>query len=115
MDILRFVELAGTIKQGFGLPVKPKTVVIPRAENMVRTIPKVDFNTKEQIMEELKRKLDPTRQLSRQLKRRLKSLKTIRVSSFSFPPRKFSSLNSQTQVIGKATIEYGARKSCRCG
>ena len=59
MDILRFVELAGTIKQGFGLPVKPKTVVIPRAENMVRTIPKVDFNTKEQIMEELKRKLDP--------------------------------------------------------
>lgn len=59
MDILRFVELAGTIKQGFGLPVKPKTVIIPKSENMIRSIPKVDFNTKEKIMEELRRKLDP--------------------------------------------------------
>lgn len=59
MDILRFVELAGTIKQGFGLPVKPKAVIIPKAENMIRSIPKVDFNTKEKIMEELRRKLDP--------------------------------------------------------
>lgn len=58
MDILRFVELAGTIKQGFGLPVKPKTVVIPKAENMVRIQPKVDFNAKK-IMEKLERKLDP--------------------------------------------------------
>ena len=58
MDILRFVELAGTIKQGFGLPVKPKTVVIPKAEDMVRIQPKVDFNAKK-VMEELQRKLDP--------------------------------------------------------
>lgn len=58
MDILRFIELAGTIKQGFGLPVKPQTIVIPKSENMVRIQPKVDFNAKK-VMEKLERKLDP--------------------------------------------------------
>ena len=41
MDILRYVELAGTIKQGFGLPVQPKLVVVPKAENIIRMQPKV--------------------------------------------------------------------------
>ena len=43
MDILRYVELAGTIKQGFGLPVKEKPVVIPKAENIIRLQPTKHF------------------------------------------------------------------------
>ena len=46
MDILRYVELAGTIKQGFGLPVQPKLVVVPKAENIIRMQPKIDFNSR---------------------------------------------------------------------
>lgn len=58
MDILRYVELAGTIKQGFGLPVREKVVVVPKAENIIRLKPKVDFNSR-RVMEEIRRKLDP--------------------------------------------------------
>ena len=58
MDILRYVELAGTIKQGFGLPVQPKLVVVPKAENIIRMQPKIDFNSR-RVMEEIRRRLDP--------------------------------------------------------
>ena len=58
MDILRYIELAGTIKQGFGLPVKQRVVVIPKAENVIRMEPKIDFNSRK-VMEEIIRKLDP--------------------------------------------------------
>ena len=58
MDILRYIELAGTIKQGFGLPVKERVVVVPKAEHIIRLKPKVDFNSR-RVLEELRRKLDP--------------------------------------------------------
>ncbi|MCA9538656.1 MAG: hypothetical protein KC620_07190 [Myxococcales bacterium] len=59
MDVMRFKELAGTIKQGFGLKVIEKTVVVPKAQSLIRLQPKIDFNAR-QIMERLRRKLDPS-------------------------------------------------------
>ncbi len=58
MDVMRFKQLAGTIKQGFGLKVKEQLIVVPKAADMVRRQTRIDFNAKK-VMEELKRKLDP--------------------------------------------------------
>mgnify|MGYP002629333293 CR=1 FL=1 len=58
MDVLRFKELAGTIKQGFGIPVKEQVVLIQKAEDLIEKDPKIDYNAK-RVMEELKRKLQP--------------------------------------------------------
>ena len=84
MDILRFIELAGTIKQGFGLPVKEQLVLIPKAENIVRLQPKIDFNAKK-VMEELKRKLDPTSPTKRTAKVTIEIFQSYRGVMVLFP------------------------------
>ncbi|MEZ4435793.1 MAG: flagellar motor protein MotB [bacterium] len=67
MDVMRFKELAGTIKQGFGLEVKERIVVIDKRNDMVRLQPRVDMNAR-RIMEELRRKLDPNSRTKRTAK-----------------------------------------------
>ena len=84
MDILRFVELAGTIKQGFGLPVKEQIVLIPKAEDMVRLKPRIDFNAKK-VMEELKRKLDPKSPTKRTAKVTIEVFESYRGVMVLFP------------------------------
>lgn len=58
MDVLRFKDLAGSIKQAFGVKAVERVDPIPKAEDHVEVEPRVDFNAK-QVMEELTRKLDP--------------------------------------------------------
>ena len=84
LDILRFVELAGTIKQGFGLEVKQKPVVVPKAEDFVRLIPRIDFNSR-RIMEELRRKLDPTAPTKRTAKVTIELFQSYRGVVVLFP------------------------------
>ena len=84
MDILRFVELAGTIRQGFGLPVKEQVIVVPKAEDMIRLQPKIDYNARK-IMEELKRKLDPTSPTKRTAKVTIEIFESYRGIVVLFP------------------------------
>ena len=64
MDVMRFKELAGTIKQGFGLKVEERIVVVDKRHDMVRLQPRIDMNAR-RIMEELRRKLDPNSRTKR--------------------------------------------------
>ncbi len=84
MDILRFIELAGTIRQGFGLPVKEQVIVVPKAEDMIRLQPKIDYNARK-IMEELKRKLDPTSPTKRTAKVTIEIFESYRGIVVLFP------------------------------
>lgn len=84
LDILRFVELAGTIKQGFGLEVKQKPVVVPKAEDFIRLQPKIDFNSR-RVMEELRRKLDPTAPTKRTAKVTIEIFQSYRGIVVLFP------------------------------
>ena len=84
MDILRYIELAGTIKQGFGLPVRERVVVIPKAEQIIRLQPKVDFNSR-RVLEELRRKLDPTSPTKRTAKVTIEVFQSYRGVVVLFP------------------------------
>ena len=84
MDILRYIELAGTIKQGFGLPVKERIVVVPKAEHIIRLKPKVDFNSK-RVLEELRRKLDPNSPTKRTAKVTIEVFQSYRGIVVLFP------------------------------
>jgi chemotaxis protein MotB len=84
LDILRFVELAGTIKQGFGLDVKQRLVVVPMAEDFVRLTPRIDFNSRK-VMEELRRKLDPTAPTKRTAKVTIELFQSYRGVVVLFP------------------------------
>lgn len=88
MDVMRFKQLAGTIKQGFGLKVKERVIVIPKAEDMVRRQTRIDFNAK-RIMEELKRKLDPHSRTKRTAKVTIEVFESYRGVVVLFPADEF--------------------------
>jgi len=77
MDVLRFKDLAGSIKQGFGVPAPEVIQPIPKAEDHVEVQPKVDYNAKN-IMEELKRRLDPKADKRREAKVDVEVFETYR-------------------------------------
>ncbi len=59
MDVLRFKEMSGSIKQAFGVQAPPIEIdPIPKAEDHIKIDPRVEYNAKK-IMEEMRRKLDP--------------------------------------------------------
>jgi len=88
MDVMRFKQLAGTIKQGFGLQVKERPIVIPKAKDMVRRQTRIDFNAK-RIMEELKRKLDPHSRTKRTAQVTIEVFQSYRGVVVLFPADEF--------------------------
>ena len=101
MDILRYIELAGTIRQGFGLPVRERVVVIPKAENIIRLQPKIDFNSRK-VLEELRRKLDPTSPTKRTAKVTIEVFQSYRGIVVLFPA-------DDLFVPGTAKLKPGAK------
>ena len=105
MDILRYIELAGTIKQGFGLPVKERVVVVPKAEHIIRLKPKVDFNSR-RVLEELRRKLDPNAPTKRTAKVTIEVFQSYRGVVVLFPA-------DEMFVEGTATLKPTAKPLLR--
>ncbi len=77
MDVLRFKDLAGSIKQAFGVKAVERIDPIPMAEDHVEVQPKVDFNSKK-MMEQLKRRLDPDARKKREAKVDIEIFETYR-------------------------------------
>lgn len=88
MDVMRFKELAGTIKQGFGLQVKERIIVVPKARDMVKRQTRIDFNAR-RIMEELRRKLDPHSRTKRTAKVTIEVFESYRGVVVLFPADEF--------------------------
>ncbi len=88
MDVMRFKQLAGTIKQGFGLKVKEKIIAVPKAEDMVKKQTRIDFNAR-RIMEELRRKLDPHSRTKRTAKVTIEVFESYRGVVVLFPADEF--------------------------
>ena len=77
MDVLRFKELSGSIKQAFGVVAPTVIDPIPKAEDHVVVEPRVDYNAKN-VMQELKRKLDPKSTKKKQAKVDVEVFETYR-------------------------------------
>ncbi len=77
MDVLRFKELSGSIKQAFGVMAPTLLDPIPKAETHVVIESNVDYNAKN-IMQELRRKLDPKSMKRKQAKVDVEVFETYR-------------------------------------
>jgi chemotaxis protein MotB len=111
MDVLRFKELAGTIKQGFGIKVKEQFVIIQKAEDIIQKEPRVDYNAK-RIMQELKRKMEPESPQRRNAKVNVEVFETYRGVTVMFPVTEvFVEGTDRLRPQAKPLLDYVAEQA----
>ena len=85
MDVLRFKELAGTIKQGFGIKVKEQEIIIPKAEDLVQRKAKVEYNARRILQMTMRRRFQPKSRVEREATVNVQVFQTYRGVVVLFP------------------------------
>lgn len=87
MDVARFKEMAGTIKDNFGLKLsRDDDIMVKKAENFIRKEIKIDYNAR-RILKQLRKRLDPRTRPRRTGQVNVEIFETYRGVVILFPAR----------------------------
>ncbi|MBU0553679.1 hypothetical protein KKB55_17985 [Myxococcota bacterium] len=106
MDVARFKEMAGTIKDNFGLRLsREEDIMVKKAENFIRKEIKIDYNAR-RILKELRKRLDPRTRPHRTGRVNIEIFETYRGVVILFPARDVF-VEGTDQILPSATPLLG--------
>ncbi len=106
MDVLKFKDMAGSIKQGFGLAAPENPVITKGGEDVVPLSLKVEHNA-QRIAQELKRRLDPRSRVRRQDNVDIEVFQSYRgLSVLLKTDQLFERSTDRLTAAGRALLDY---------